>query len=140
MRLTEQVKDMRDEAKLRRLDARLDRADRDRDRLRSENDLLRERVEAADEERRKWLSTIEGLMEPRSGSKHRVRRVLVLATAAGGAYVLGARAGRGRYEQIRARWDEIRGRATNGEGARVTEMSGGEDLVAEGSTTRAVRA
>lgn len=141
MRLQERMKDMRDETKLRMLDTRLERADRDRERLRSENDALRSRLETADEERERWLSTIEGIAKrPSDGRKHRVRGLFVLATAAASAYVLGAKAGRARYEQIRARWAELRGRPDSDgdrlDGRAATQMSGGEDLVAEGSTVR----
>ena len=36
-----------------------------------------------------------------------MRTLLVLAAAAGSAYVFGAKAGRARYEEIRERWDAM---------------------------------
>lgn len=122
MRLQERMRGIRDEAKLRTLDARMSRADRDRDRLRMENEALRERLEAADEERSKWLDTIEGLSKKstRLRKPRRFRRTVVLLGATGSAYVLGAKAGRERYEQIRTWWRDLRSRAEDGRGS--TEM------------------
>ena len=122
MRLQERMRGIRDEAKLRTLDARMSRADRDRDRLRMENEALRERLEAADEERSKWLDTIEGLSKKstRLRKPRRFRRTVVLLGATGSAYVLGAKAGRERYEQIRSWWRDLRSRAEEGLGS--TEM------------------
>jgi uncharacterized protein (UPF0333 family) len=39
---------------------------------------------------------------------HRLRRLVVLTAASAGAYVMCAKAGRERYEQIRDRWSQLR--------------------------------
>ncbi|HEX6230433.1 MAG TPA: hypothetical protein VF029_01830 [Actinomycetota bacterium] len=125
MTVLERVRGLKDEARLRTLDARMSRADRDRDRLRLENEALRERLQAAAEERSRWLDTIEGLSRTR-GAKPRGRlgRIVVLVGAAGSAYVLGAKAGRERYEQIRTWWRDLRSRAVQ-EGEGMAEPTAG---------------
>ncbi|HZD17082.1 MAG TPA: hypothetical protein VE669_02960 [Actinomycetota bacterium] len=111
------MRGIKEEAKVRALDARIDRSDRERQRLRAENEALRDRLQAADEERGRWLETIEGLSrrDSRRGRPHRVRRSVVLLGTAGSAYVMGTKAGRTRYEQIRSWWRDLRSRASSGE-------------------------
>lgn len=134
MQLRERMKDARDEARLRVMDGRLERADRDRERLRTENDALRERLESADRERARWLAAVEDLTSrPTPNGKHRIRRLIVLTGTTGTAYLLGAKAGRDRYERFRARWQELRDRVTASRPAMndgAEELSRGEDLPA----------
>lgn len=113
MRIKERARTIKDAARLKTRAAMLERADAERSELRAENEQLRDRVRDAQAERGRWFSIMERIAEAMpdisnasSGRspRHRVRRVLVLGAAAGSAYVLGAKAGRERYEQIRAWW------------------------------------
>jgi hypothetical protein len=116
MQLQERAKMLGSDAKHRMREAKLERADRERDRLRAENQLMRERIEHTDEELFRALDAIDNMAKidgsaARKPRKHRIRRLFVLGAAAGSAYVMGAKAGRERYESLRRRWTEMRGRA-----------------------------
>jgi hypothetical protein len=91
----ERVGSIADTVRTHRLESKVEDADREVLRLRTENDALRATI---DETRPK---------------KHRVRRLMTLGIAAGGAYMLGAKAGRERYEQLRDKWRSMRGTATD---------------------------
>jgi hypothetical protein len=89
-------------------DRRRRHLDRQVDRLKTELDLERE----ARQEQAELLKRLDGR------GKSRARGTLRLLIVGGGAYLLGAKAGRVRYEQIMARWRELRERfsgAMNGE-------------------------
>ncbi|MEO8477583.1 MAG: hypothetical protein ABI572_11120 [Actinomycetota bacterium] len=120
MKIQERMKEMKDDAVTAKLSSGLDKAERDRDRLKMENDSLRARVSDADDERSRLLDSLQTVSK-RSGSapkRHRLRRTLVLATAAGSAYVLGSKAGRERYEDLKERWrgltSKLQGGAVDG--------------------------
>jgi hypothetical protein len=113
VRIKERARTVKDSARMRTRAAMLERADAERSELRAENEQLRDRVRDAQAERGQWFSIMERIAEAMPeisnasigrSPKHRIRRVLVLGAAAGSAYVLGAKAGRGRYEQMRAWW------------------------------------
>jgi hypothetical protein len=115
MQLQERVRSARDDAKIRVRDARLDKADRDRDRLKTENEILKARLDGTTEERARWMEAIDELTARPDDvtvkiKKHRLRRLFVLGAAAGSAYVIGAKAGRERYEQLRSWFDGMRHR------------------------------
>jgi hypothetical protein len=137
MQLQERAKALGSDAKHRMREARLEKADRERDRLRTENELMRERIEHTDEELSRALDAIDDMAKAdgkaqRKPRKHRIRRLFVLAAAAGSAYVMGAKAGRERYESLRRWWTDMRGRAdTMGEDAMGSSATG-----AQGSTVR----
>lgn len=115
MQATEKIRSITNAARAKTHEARLDRAQSERDSLRTENEMLRERVRDAEEDRSRWMSVMDRLAasmpEATNGSKppkrHRVRRLFVLGAAAGSAYVIGAKAGRERYEQIRSWWRDL---------------------------------
>jgi hypothetical protein len=70
--------------------------------LKRENTLLRQQVEEDANSRDRVLALLDRMeMTPRQRKRRGWIRILVVA---GGAYVLGARAGRERYEQIRRSW------------------------------------
>jgi hypothetical protein len=117
MQLQERARMLGGDAKHRLREAKLEKADRERDRLRTENQLMRERIEHTDEELFRALDAIDDLAKSdgtsaRKPRKHRIRRLFVLGAAAGSAYVMGAKAGRERYESLRRRWTDMRERAT----------------------------
>jgi hypothetical protein len=92
-----------------RLEHRLDDAMRDRVRLEEANGRLEAELQRDAKERDQMWSALEKGMRPQ---KSRFRRVMVLGIGVGAAYVAGAKAGRGRYEQIASWLDRTRGRAT----------------------------
>jgi hypothetical protein len=94
-------------AKGRLREAKLDNARDRNERLRTKNDQLREELSRTRAEHEKLLDAFERVRKPRP---RRLRRVFVLSAAAGTAYVMGAKAGRERYEQIRRWFDEMRNR------------------------------
>jgi prefoldin subunit 5 len=96
MEIKDRVGSIADQVRVHRLESKYEGADREVLRLRAENDALRESMDTT---------------RPR---KHRIRRLTTLAVAAGGAYVLGAKAGRERYEQLRQKWSSMRGATTDG--------------------------
>lgn len=133
MQLQERVRSARDDAKIRMRDARLEKVDRDRDRLKTENEILKARLEGTTEERARWMDAIDELTSRPEVTvktkKHRLRRLFVLGAAAGSAYVVGAKAGRERYEQLRSWFAGMRNRGDDAswasDSARMTSMSSG---------------
>jgi hypothetical protein len=119
MHATDKIRSITSAARAKTNEARLDKVQSDRDTLRTENEMLRERVRDAEEDRGRWIAIMDRLAasvpEMANGAtkpkRHRVRRVLFLGAAAGSAYVLGAKAGRERYERIRSWWHDL-GRTT----------------------------
>lgn len=100
-----------------RLEHRLDDAVRDNHTLREENDRLRNELHRDEEDRKRMWSTIE---KSRTRKPSRLRSVAVLLIAAGAAYVAGSKAGRERYDQLRAWFDQMRGRAVDVQGGLQT--------------------
>lgn len=99
--------------------------ERENDRLKMENAALRGQTEREQDKIEKILGSLEaGTSGPK---KHRIRRLMTLSVAAGGAYMMGAKAGRERYEQIKTWWAERR----NGGVDRVNEWS--EDVTSRAS-------
>jgi hypothetical protein len=96
MEIRDRMGSIADQVRVHRLESKYDDADREVLRLRAENDALREAIDST---------------RPK---KHRIRRLTTLAVAAGGAYVIGAKAGRERYEQLREKWSSMRGATTDG--------------------------
>jgi len=92
-----------------RLENKLDDTMREKARLEDANQLLKAELDREERERHDMLSAFERSMRPR---KSRFRRLLVLGAGVGAAYVYGAKAGRGRYDEIVSWWDRTRGRAS----------------------------
>jgi cell division septum initiation protein DivIVA len=93
-----------------RIEHKLDDALRDNARLEQTNELLKQELERDDRERDQIWSAVQTGMRGRRRSGW-FRRTLVLGAGIGAAYVAGAKAGRGRYEEIVSWWDRMRGRA-----------------------------
>jgi hypothetical protein len=87
------MKDAKTKVKERWLDHRIEKLSRENDSLRDEVEELRHDL---DETRDRSTDTIKALAKTRRPGR---MKWLILA---GGAYVLGAKAGRARYEQIRS--------------------------------------
>ncbi len=106
---------MSSDVKDRVTDARMDDLSRENDELKLENDLLREELKGDRKTRDRMMGLLDRLdVEARPKRRIGLIRVLVIG---GAAYVLGAKAGRERYDQLRTWWDKTRQKAmtrTNG--------------------------
>jgi septal ring factor EnvC (AmiA/AmiB activator) len=101
-RMTERVSDLGDRARDRITESRLDKFDRENDRLKHEVRMLREDLR---EERGSLERALDALKRDEHVTVHtkapkRRGRLLRTIVIGGGAYVLGTRAGRERYDQI----------------------------------------
>jgi hypothetical protein len=125
MDLKDRASVLTDSAKQRLAERHTDHLERENDRLKVENATLRSQTEREADKIEKLLDSLESA---NSGpTTHRLRRLMTLTVAAGGAYMMGAKAGRERYEQIKLWWAE---RRSNGMG-RMNEW--GEDVGARTS-------
>ncbi len=107
MEIRERAMDIRETAHRKRLEHKLQDTREDRDRLQTENHALQEENRRERGELDRALDAIERLST--SGKRpSRMRRVAVVAVAAGAAYVVGARAGRERFDQIAKWWSRAR--------------------------------
>ena len=99
-RMADKVSDLGDRARERMMESRLDKFDRENDRLRSEVKLLRDDLQ---EERGSLERALDALNKRETvtvKTKPRRGRLLRTVVVGGGAYLLGTRAGRERYDQI----------------------------------------
>ena len=110
MDLMERANDRRRMYMRDRIEHKLDDAMRDNMRLEQANELLKQELEREDRERDHIWSAVETGMQGRRRSGW-FRKTLVFGAGIGAAYVVGAKAGRGRYEDIVSWWDRMRGRA-----------------------------
>jgi len=110
MDLMERANDRRRMYMRDRAEHKLDEALRDNARLEQTNELLKQELERDDRERDQIWSAVQTSMRGRRRTGW-FRRTLVLGAGVGAAYVVGAKAGRGRYEEIVSWWDRMRGRA-----------------------------
>jgi hypothetical protein len=96
--IADRVTDLGDHARERLMHSRMEKQDRDNDRLRTEVSLLRDDLEAERGTLKEALKRLEARKAPvkRSRKPHLIRTLVI----AGGAYVLGTRDGRERYDQI----------------------------------------
>ena len=119
-RMTERVSDLGDRARERITESRMDKFDRENDRLKHEVRMLRDDLR---EERGSLERALDALKRDEHVTVHtktpkRRGRLLRTIVIGGGAYVLGTRAGRERYDQIvekaRGLSTSARDRATGG--------------------------
>jgi hypothetical protein len=126
MDLKDRASALTESAKHRLAEKHAESLERENDRLKIENSALRGQSDRDRERMERILDSLDDATA--SPKKHRLRRLMTLSVAAGGAYVVGAKAGRERYDQIRAWWAE---RRTNGVdrmnewGEDVTSRAGG---------------
>lgn len=112
MDVMDRASSIKDEIKSRRLESRAEHAQQQLDRLKMENETLKSEVDRDHERIESLLEGLQDVVKPPSGSKHRLRRLMTLTIAAAGAYVMGAKAGRDRYEQIKDKVQGFRDRST----------------------------
>jgi hypothetical protein len=123
MEIADRMGHMRDQMHGRRIEGKLDNSQQENLRLKTEARALHDQLRDDRSDLSKVLSAIE-----RSNARpprHRLRRFVTLAAAAGGAYVMGAKAGRQRYDDIRDGWRRM---ARNGR-SRVQDMRNRADGV-----------
>jgi hypothetical protein len=124
MDLKDRASVLTETAKHRLAERHTEHLERENDRLKVENATLRTQTDREDEKIEKILDSLESTTA--GPKKHRIRRLVTLSVAAGGVYLMGAKAGRERYDQIKGWWAERR----NGMG-RMNEW--GEDVSARAS-------
>jgi hypothetical protein len=105
MKLIERVAASRETLQRKRLEHKIDDSEAEKERLRVENRSLREAVGREHDDMQHLISAVGRIGDDRRRS--RARKIGAIAAAAAGAYVLGARAGRERYEQIARRWGRL---------------------------------
>ena len=136
--LKDRASALTESAKQRLAERHAESLERENERLKMENSTLREQT---DRDRDRMERILDSLDDVTAGpKKHRIRRLMTLSVAAGGAFVMGAKAGRERYEQLRTWWAERRNQGVdrmNGWGEDVTARAGG--AVQEASATAADR-
>ena len=109
MDLKEKASALTESAKNRWTEDRNEKMARDIERLKVQNDALREEIDRDRSRLSELLDTLGDATSPRV-KKHRIRRLITLTSAAGAAYVIGAKAGRQRYDQIRSWFGDMRGK------------------------------
>jgi septal ring factor EnvC (AmiA/AmiB activator) len=109
MDLKEKASALTESAKNRWTEDRNDKMSRDIERLKVQNEALRDELERDRGRLSELLDTLGDSTHPKV-KKHRMRRLIMLTSAAGAAYVMGAKAGRQRYDQLRSWFDDMRGK------------------------------
>lgn len=111
--------DVTDRLQEKRLHNKVEDLDKENGRLRSELSLLSGSLQQEREEHEKLVDLLKA-----KPTKVKVKRrvgILRVAAVGGAAYIFGAKAGRERYDQIRAWFDDMRGKAADaGEDAMST--------------------
>ena len=114
-------------AKHRLAERHAEHLERENDRLKVENSTLRDQSDSDRDRMERLLDSLDEVTA--KPKKHRIRRLMTLGVAAGGAYVMGAKAGRERYDQIRTWWADRRNQGVD----RMNEW--GEDVTSRASDT-----
>ena len=110
MGLGTKVRSMSADVKDKVKDARMDNLARENDELKMENDLLRDELDGDRKTRDRMMSLLDRLdVEARPKRRIGLFRLVVIG---GAAYVLGTKAGRQRYDQLRAWWQKAMSRTT----------------------------
>jgi regulator of replication initiation timing len=107
--LTERMSDIGDRMRERRTTGRMEHLDEENDRLRMELSSLRSMLDRERDDRDEILDALKG--KPQTVVKKKRGGLLRMIVIGGGAYVLGARAGRERYNQLRDWANRMRDRA-----------------------------
>ncbi|MEO8293280.1 MAG: hypothetical protein ABI635_09075 [Actinomycetota bacterium] len=106
MDLRDRANAITESAKQRLAEKHADSLERENDRLKVENSTLRGQSDSERDRMERILNSLES--DSSAPKKHRLRRLATLSVAAGGAYVMGAKAGKERYDQIRTWWADRR--------------------------------
>jgi hypothetical protein len=139
MRVADRVTDVADRVQTRRLETKRDTLDRDNERLRTELRITREELDRERGARDDLMGALkkgEGTVKADKVKVKTKKRggFLRLLIVGGGAYVLGTRAGRERYEQIKTWASDMKGRVGSGQGEdEWSSMSNGGSSGVSGS-------
>lgn len=125
MHAMDRVSDLRDSWRERRLRMRNDDLDHENRAMRERMRALQDELEHEREARGKMMQTLENLKPQTVKVKRRRGGVLRLVVVGGTAYVLGAKAGRERYEELRGWWQRVRSRGTEAIDEGMEEMTEG---------------
>jgi hypothetical protein len=140
MRVADRVTDVADRVQTRRLETKRDTLDRDNERLRTELRITREELDRERGARDDLMGALkkgEGTVKADKVKVKTKKRggFLRLLIVGGGAYVLGTRAGRERYEQIKTWASDMKGRVGSGQGEdEWSSMSNGGSSGSMGSS------
>lgn len=118
MEIMDRASEARQMLQRKRLEDKVLDARQEAERLRVENRALQEEARRERGELERLLEAVERISAHANGRSHRLRRAVALLAAAGGAYILGAKAGRTRYAQIVDRWSRLRSKGV----ARIGEV------------------
>lgn len=119
MRVADRVTDVTDRVQTRRLESKRESLGKDNDRLRTELRSTRDELERERQARDELLDALKKGDGTVKADKVKVKTkkrggFLRLLIVGGGAYVLGTRAGRERYEQIKTWASDMKGRVGSG--------------------------
>lgn len=132
--MTDRLGDVGDRLRERRSNSKLEHLDKENDRLRVELRSMKSMLDQERSDREEILDALKG--QPKTVVKRKRGGLIRMVVIGGGAYVLGTRAGRARYEQIVdwARRMKDRGRdATDDFRSDVVSATNGEKAAREGS-------
>lgn len=132
--MTDRLGDVGDRLRERRSNSKVEHLDRENDRLRVELRSARSLLDQERSDRDEILDALKG--RPKTVVKKKRGGLIRMVVIGGGAYVLGTRAGRARYEQIVdwAKRMKDRGRdATDDFRSDVVSAANGEKTAREGS-------
>jgi len=130
--MAERVSELGDRARERKMESRLDKLDRENDRLRQEVRLLKDDLH---EERGSLQQALDALKRDehvtvQTKAPKRRSRIMRTIVIGGGAYVLGTRAGRERYDQIvektRSLGSKAQGRMNRGSSSESPSWEAGQ--------------
>ena len=107
--LTDRMSDIGDRMRERKTTGKIEHLDEENDRLRMELSSLRSLLDRERDDRNEILDALKG--KPQTVVKKKRGGLLRMIVIGGGAYVLGARAGRERYNQLRDWANRMRDRA-----------------------------
>jgi hypothetical protein len=122
MDVMDRMGDVRDSWRERRLRSRNEDLDQENRTMRSRMHALHEELEREREARSEMLRALQG-MKPETIKVKRRGGLVRLLVVGGTAYVIGAKAGRERYEEIRRWWERLRSR----DGAAIDHRDGASD-------------
>lgn len=135
MRVADRVSDVADRVQTRRLESKRETLDRDNERLRTELRTARDELERERSARDELLDAMKKRNGTVKADKIKVKKkkggFLRLLLVGGGAYVLGTKAGRERYEQMRSWASDMRDKA---KGSGSDDWTGGTSTSSSGTT------
>ena len=128
MNLKDRASVITETAKHRLAERHAESLERENERLKVENSTLRGQSAQDRDRMERLLDSLDDVVTPKP-KRHRIRRLMTLTVAAGGAYMMGAKAGRERFDQIKNWWADRRTQGVD----RVNEW--GEDVTSRAGET-----